>query len=288
MQHVIDVDGIDIWCEEFGRRGDPEVLLIMGTGESGLSWPDPLCVSLAEEGRHVIRYDNRDTGRSSRIDFTGDPYTLTDMAADAMGVLDALGVTAAHIVGVSMGGMIAQEIAIESPERVLTLTLLITTPTVNDPVNPTTFVNGLPDMDVARLMPVFMELAEHPPTTDAERVESALALARATKGSRGFLNEEAFRESTVRTLAHSGSPGNTQNHSQAISRSRDRTELLKSVVVPTLVVHGTEDPIFPYAHAVATSQAVPGARLMTMEGMGHELPAPPELTSIIRSQLNGG
>ena len=288
MQEVLHVNGVDIWYEDFGRSKDPAVLLIMGTGEPGISWSDALCHGLAAEGRRVIRYDHRDTGKSGYFDYDEEPYDLSDMARDAVGLLDALRVPAAHIVGASMGGMIAQEIAIQCPRRVLTLTCLISSPTVNDPENPAAFVSGLPPMDIARLGPVFMVLAENPPTTDAEQIEASLSLARATSGSRGFLDEKAFRQVMERSLAHRTRPADPQNHSRAISASRDRTELLKAVSAPTLVVHGTEDPLFPYQHGVAISECVPGARLLTIEGMGHELPPPADLVNIIRSQLARG
>ncbi|MER6942984.1 alpha/beta fold hydrolase [Nonomuraea sp. NPDC000554] len=280
MRQLVRLDDVEIWCEAFGRAGDPAVLLVMGVGASGVSWPDELCQALAAPGRYVIRYDHRDTGLSSRVDFGSRPYTLADMARDAVGVLDALDVPAAHVVGASMGGMVAQEIAIGYPERVLTLTSMISTPTVNQQANPTEFVADLPPMDLSRLAPVFAAAPD-----GGDPVAAALRLARAATGSRGFLNEDAFRRQTERALAHGPGGDGSQNHSQAISSSRDRRELLKGVSAPTLVVHGTEDPFFPYPHGVATAEAVPGARLVTIDGMGHELPPTPDLVALIESQL---
>lgn len=293
MEQVVKANGIDIWCEDFGREADPAILLIMGIGTSGVAWPDELCERLVSSGFRVVRYDNRDTGLSSYIDFSRNPYTLADMAADAVGLLDALGIPAAHVVGASMGGMVAQEMAINHPERVLSLASMISTPAIPDPSNPMGYSGGLPGMK-PELLAVMMESAGQPVTTREERIEASLKLYKALAGTRQPVDDKLLRAMKERELdrlpdersmAAITEGESSPNQAAAISASRDRVELLASVSVPTVVVHGSEDPIFPYEHGVATAKAVPGAKFISVEGMGHELPDLPELATIILENI---
>lgn len=278
MERVVQANGIDIWCEDFGEPGDPAILLVMGSGTSGKAWPVDLCEDLAAAGYHVVRYDNRDTGKSTLVDFEQRPYTLVDLAADAAGLLDALGIDAAHVVGVSMGGMVAQEIAIHFPERVKTLTSVISTPAVRHPRNPIGWSGGLPRMKL-RAVAAFVGAAIRRPKTREERVKLAVKTARATTGSLGLLDVDDVRKMCEEELDHAVDPDHDDHHGRALAASQDRTAALGSVSVPTLVVHGSEDPIFPYEHGVATAKAVPGARLVMVEGLGHELP--PDLATLV-------
>jgi pimeloyl-ACP methyl ester carboxylesterase len=146
-KHFLRANGLDLWCETFGAGGAPVIVLIMGIGTSRIPWDDDLCRRLAEARYQVVRFDNRDTGLSSTVDYEASPYTLTDMADDVAGLLDALATRPAHIVGASLGGMIAQEFAIAYPERTLTLTAIISTPSLIDETGQ--FTADLPPMDEA-------------------------------------------------------------------------------------------------------------------------------------------
>jgi pimeloyl-ACP methyl ester carboxylesterase len=281
MEQIVKANGIDIWCEDFGKPDDPAILLIMGIGTPGVSWPDELCHGLADAGYRVIRFDNRDVGLSSTIDYEKNPYTLTDMAEDAAGVLDALGIDAAHIVGASLGGMVAQELAIAHPEKVLSLITAISTPATIDSTTgqPT---HGLPSMKM-ELLTTMMEIAAAPVTTREERIEASLKLYRALGGGELPMDEALIRAAKARELDRlpEGSEAlhlaitlgeSSANQSLAVGASRDRVDLLKDVSVPTLVIHGAQDPIFPVEHGEATAKAIPGAELRIVEGMGHSLP----------------
>lgn len=284
MERIVQANGVELWCEDFGAPTDPAILLIMGIRTSGRAWPDRVCRTLADAGYRVVRYDHRDTGRSTALDFEQSPYTLTDMAADAVGILDALAIDAAHVVGASMGGMVAQEMAIEFPARVVTLTSVISTPAVPDPGIPAGWSRGLPPTR-PEMVAVFAEAELHPPTTREERVEFHLRTARALAGTLGLFDEEEARRVCEQEIDHESDADASGNHGLALAVSRDRTEALASVTVPTLVVHGSVDPIFPYEHGIATARAIPGARLVTVEGLGHELP--PNLAELVLEHVRG-
>ena len=265
-------NNIDIEYESFGDPSSPPMLLIMGLAVQMVAWPDGFCRMLADRGFHVVRFDNRDIGRSSMIEggpepnifaaMTGDTstasYTLEDMADDAAGLLDALGIPAAHVVGASMGGMIAQTLAIRHPGRVLSLTSIMST--TGDP----TVGQSKPEAMVALLTP--------PPTTREEAVERGVRIFR-TIGSEAELFDEAFvREmagvSWDRNPSHEGVP----RQLLAIVASGDRTERLRRLSIPALVIHGERDPLVTPSGGEATAAAIPGARLITVARMGHDLP----------------
>jgi len=265
------VNGIELCYERFGDPADPVVLVITGHSSQGVFGMDPLVERLLAAHRGVVRFDNRDTGKSSAIDYDANPYTLLDMATDAVGLLDALDIQAAHLFGGSMGGMIAQEAAIAFPERVLTLISFMSTPAVSEPDRLGHWTGGLPPA-LPRLMEFYEWAEANPPTTPAEIEDFAVKLFRVLAGTKYPFDEETTRE-RLRIQATRSALDGGPNQGQAIVNSRDRTELLASVTAPTLVIHGTEDPIIPYEHGVATAKAVPGAVLMPIEGLGHEMPA---------------
>jgi pimeloyl-ACP methyl ester carboxylesterase len=272
-ERTVGANGIEVWCEDFGSPRDPALLLVMGAGGQGILWPDEFCAGLASGGRYVIRYDNRDTGQSTCVDFARSPYTLADMARDAIGLLDALGIERAHVAGASMGGMIAQTLAIEHGDRVRTLTSIMSSPlgrsgmeAILDPARAT-----LPG-PAPKVMEVLQASAQSPPRTRDERIAQALRLWRALAGSGEPFDEAAVREREARVFARARNPDAAQNHQLAIGASPDRTEALRGVTTPTLVIHGAEDPILPLAHGRATADAIPGAKLLVIEGMGHDLP----------------
>ena len=273
-ERTVRANGIEIWCEDFGSRRDPALLLVMGAGGQGILWPDDFCAGLAAAGRYVIRYDNRDTGQSTCVDFAKSPYTLGDMARDAVGLLDALEVERAHVAGASMGGMIAQTLALEHPGRLRTLTSIMSSPLGRSGME------GILNPAAAKLpgpAPKVMEVLQagmaSPPRTREERIAQAVRLWRALAGSGEPFDEAAVREREARVFARAKDPDASQNHQLAIGASPDRTDALRGVRIPALVIHGSDDPILPLAHGRATAEAIPGAKLLVIEGMGHDIPA---------------
>ncbi|GII92146.1 alpha/beta fold hydrolase [Sinosporangium siamense] len=271
MEHLVESNGVQLWCETFGDPKDPAVLLIMGLGATGTAWPDALCTALSDGGRYVIRYDNRDTGLSGKVDFAAQPYTSLDLAADAVGLLDGLGVSTAHVVGASMGGMIAQEIALEHPGRLQTLTVIMSSA---NPLDPTTgtFRGATVDPRVAAWM---QRGQTDPPLTEEARIAHQLELARILTGSATEFDEAATRQIIARDAARAGASAAhaMQNHTAAAFASRDRSGLIASITTPTLVIHGTEDPMAPFEHGKEIADKIPGAVFLPLEGMGHVMPS---------------
>lgn len=251
-----------IFSEALGRPGDPPVLLIMGAMASMLWWPDEFCRRLAAAGRFVIRYDNRDTGLSAGYEPGTATYTMNDMAADAVGVLDEHGVERAHVAGFSMGGAIAQLAALEHPERVATLTAISSTKV------------GEEDPDLPGPTEEYMLHAaawEDLDWTDTGALADMLVRdARALAGTRHAFDETAARELVDRDLERATDPRRLANHGD-LDGDESSGSRLGELAAPLLVIHGTADPLLPYPHGVALAGAVPGAQLVTVEGGGHEL-----------------
>ncbi|MET9493087.1 alpha/beta hydrolase [Nocardia sp. NPDC006630] len=262
---------LDMAYETFGDPAWPPVLLIMGGGAQMINWPEPFCAELVERGLYVIRFDNRDVGRSTYMsdapkpdigaamagDLSAVSYNLSDMAADAVGLLDALGIASAHVVGASMGGMIAQTIAIEYPGRVRSLTSMMST-------------TGNPEVGQSDPK-AFGEPGGLPSNRDeyiAWRLESARALR-----SPGYEFDEAAAIENAGLAYDRGFDFDAMmRHMLAVLGSGDRTARLREVRVPTLVMHGTADLVFDVSGGRATAAAVPGARLVIFAGMAHSLP----------------
>lgn len=266
-------NGIELAYETFGERDAPPLLLIAGLGAQLINFPEGFCRELADRGHFAVRFDNRDAGESTHLDDAGKPdlrailaegdtstapYALTDMAADAVGLLDALGIDSVHLVGVSMGGMIAQTVAAHHPERVRSLTSIMST-------------TG--ERSVSQSTPEAAAVLTSPPSrTREEAIERAPEIGRVL-GSPGFpLDEEALRERAALAWDRGVNPAGFARQLGAIYRSGDRTEMLRSLGVPTLVIHGEDDPLIPIAGGRATAVAVAGAELVTIPGMGHDLP----------------
>ena len=245
----------------------------MGAGAQGIRWPQELVDGLVDAGRHVIRYDNRDTGQSTCFDFATHPYTLDDLALDAVGVLDGYSIAAAHVVGASMGGMIVQTLMLKHRPRVRSATIIMSSPISGGGGDTTEFaMNDLPGPSedvMARLM-----VPSDPGDTPEAQIERRLGVYRLLKGSAEPFDAALQREVTRREVDRARDFSAANNHAVAVARStpRDRRPLLRSVEVPTLVVHGTEDPILPYAHGVSRAETIPGAELLTLERAGHDLP----------------
>jgi pimeloyl-ACP methyl ester carboxylesterase len=258
---TFDVMSVEICSETFGEPSDPAVLLIMGAMASMLWWPDEFCRRLAGSGRFVIRYDNRDTGRSTGYEPGTATYTGDDMAADAVRVLDEHGVERAHVVGMSMGGGIAQQVVLDYPDRVLSLTAISTSAIDGG--------GGLPGPtpEYMRHAAAFGDLD----WTDTEAVADLIVRdARALSGTRHAFDETAAREFVARDLERAIDPSRLVNH-DSIGGGEPKPRRARDIGVPLLVIHGTADPLLPLPHGVALAEAVPGATLVKVEGGGHEL-----------------
>jgi pimeloyl-ACP methyl ester carboxylesterase len=267
-ERLAKVNGIELCHETFGEPDGRPLLLVMGLGAPMIWWDEEFCETLAAQGFRVIRFDNRDAGRSSRMRgrahlpqaylLRSSPYSLADMAADAAGLLDALGVPAAHVAGASMGGMIAQTLAFRYPGRVLSLTSIMSSTGGR--------LVGRPS---AKAMSMLLAA---PPRSRAEYVETLVRTFRLI-GSPGYPFDEArMRERAERTFDRGVHPGGTLRQLAAILADRDRTSRLRRVRVPALVVHGARDPLVHVSGGRATARAIPGADLDIVPGMGHDLP----------------
>ncbi len=263
---------VELAYETFGVAGNPPLVLVMGLATQMLGWPDEFCEALADSGFHVVRFDNRDIGLSTHLDeagtpdlsplfagqpITSAPYSLADMADDTIRLVDAIGLGRVHLVGASMGGMIVQEVALRHPERLLSLTSIMSTTSPN--VGPPT-----PAASAALFSP--------PATTESEAAERAIAVYRVI-GSPGYpLDEVALSARARESFRRSNDPAGVARQLAAIHASGDRTERLRRLGVSTLVLHGEDDPLVQVDGGRATAAAVPGARLVTWPGMGHDLP----------------
>jgi pimeloyl-ACP methyl ester carboxylesterase len=255
---MIEANGVELCTETFGDRDDPPVLLIMGIGGSMLWWDEEFCRLLADSGRFVIRYDHRDTGRSVSYPPGRPGYTSDDLVADAAAVLDAHGIAAAHVVGVSMGGALAQLVALDFPDRVASLVLISTSFAVGSH-------DGLPG-PTAEFMD-FVGTASVDWSDGASLTEYLVEYSRVLAGERPF-DEGALRDLVRLDIERARDFSAAQNHELLGDEGRERAPL-SSIAVPTLVIHGTADPMFPPGHGEALADAIPGAVLLPLEGAGH-------------------
>ncbi|MDW6025259.1 alpha/beta hydrolase [Mesorhizobium sp. BAC0120] len=259
---AIRTDGIEIATEDFGDPAHPPVLLIMGAMASMLWWPDEFCRRLSNSGRYVIRFDNRDTGLSTKYEHGRPGYTSADMVDDVVRVLDGYGLTSAHIVGMSMGGAIAQSVALEYPQRVLSLTAISTSPV---------------GMDTSHLPPARPEYQDHSAEagqvnwSDREQaVRSMVEEMRVLASPAHPFDKRTARRFVESDFDRSNSFASAANHFLLESGRKLRGRMAE-LRVPLLVIHGTADPLFPIEHGEALARAVPGAKLVRLEGGGHEL-----------------
>ncbi len=261
---LLEVNGARLCAQTFGRRSDPAILLIMGASAAMDWWEDDFCERLAAGPRHVVRYDHRDTGQSTTYPPGAPGYVGADLVADAVGVLDALDLRAAHVVGMSMGGALAQLVALDHPDRVASLTLVATSPA--GPGEP-----DLPGMD-DEAGAAFAALGEPDWSDRAAVLDHVVALARACAGRSRPFDEQHMRAVWEHVLERTiDIEAAMKNHYATEGGGRWR-ERLGGLDVPTLVIHGGEDPLFPIEHGRALAREIPGAELLTLPHAGHELP----------------
>ena len=259
-ERMVEANGVELCAEAFGDPADPPVLLVMGSGGSMLWWEEGFCRQLADGGRFVIRYDHRDTGRSVTYEPGLPEYTGADLVADAAGVLDAHGIPAAHVVGVSMGGALAQLLALDFPGHVRSLVLISTTQALPGGRG------GLPapTEEFSR----FAATATVDWTDRDSVVDYLVEYSRVLAGGRRPFDETRLRSLVRRDVERARDFAAAQNHDMLSDDERSRSPL-SSIAVPTLVVHGTADPLFPFPHGEALAAEIPGARLLALDGAGH-------------------
>jgi pimeloyl-ACP methyl ester carboxylesterase len=256
---MIEVNDVELCTSSFGDPTDPPILLIMGVGASMLWWEEGFCRLLADGDRFVLRYDHRDTGRSVTYEPGRPGYTGADLVADAVGVLDAYGIDAAHVVGVSAGGAFAQLLALTFRARVRSLVLISTSPAL--PVD-----RELPS--ATEQYHRFLANAEVDWSDDESVTEYLVGYARMLAGDERPFDEEAARELVRRDVERARDIAASENHG-AIDEGELPHDPLSAISVSTLVVHGTADPMFPPEHGQALVEAIPGAERLTLEGAGH-------------------
>lgn len=272
MEHFVDATpGVRLWVEERGPSDAPALLLIMGAQASGLGWPDELVDALAARHR-VIRYDHRDTGRSTRA-FDQQPYAITDLAEDAVAVLDALGVERAHIVGLSLGGMLAQLLVADHPDRLLSATLIGTCALSSAPY---TRPDGtrVPPEELPGIAPHILAMWALPVEDHGLEAELDRRVEhwRALGGDRIPFDAGRARAMERKIIEHTGHYTTGTAHGRADTAGMDRTEELAKTDIPVLVVSAPAEPVFPPPHPQHLAQVVRGARLVEIPGMGHALP----------------
>jgi pimeloyl-ACP methyl ester carboxylesterase len=266
VERMVRANGVDLCVEGVGDPSDPAILLVMGAGASMLYWDAEFCGRLAAAGRFVIRYDHRDTGRSTTSPAGSPDYALRDLVDDAAGVLDAFGVASAHVVGMSMGAAIGQLLALDHASRVRSLTLTCSTP-------------GGPGHDAPDLPPMSDELAalfaQEPAEPDwsdrAAVIDHHVAGERAYAGTLPF-DEAGWQQVAARTYDRSTDMAASFTNHFLVDAGEPWRHRLAAVAHPTLVLHGTDDPFLPFGHGVALAAEIPGARLVAVDGAGHEPP----------------
>ena len=258
-ERMIETNDVALCTESFGDPADPPILLIMGIGGSMIWWEEGFCRMLAEGGRFAIRYDHRDTGRSTTYPVGSPGYTGADLLADAARVLDVYEIPAAHIVGVSAGGGFAQELALDRPERVLSLVLISTT-------FATATARSLrgPTEEFGK----FVATARVDWSDDDSVVEYLVGYQRLLAGGERPFDEPAARELVRRDIERASDYPAVQNHDSIQDDGGDYPPV-SSIAVPTLVIHGSADPMFPIGHGEALAEELPDARLLRLEGAGH-------------------
>ncbi|MDP4503811.1 alpha/beta fold hydrolase [Nonomuraea turcica] len=277
---MINIDGVELWTEEFGDATHPPILLVMGSMTQGILWPDEFVGRLAAAGRRVIRYDHRDTGKSATFDFEQQPYTWLDIRDDVLRVMDAYGLDSAHLVCHSAGGLLGQLIAVEQPERVRTLTVIGSSPLggrEGEVLLRALTGQPQPEGSLPPPRPEFVEyftklITAPPPADRREQVERMIAEARVLHGTGLPFDEDAERHLQERVLERARDLSAVVNHRLAHAANPDiePADALGKVQAPTLVIEGTHEPVKP-GHSAIIAERIPGAELLMIDGMGHML-----------------
>ncbi len=271
---TVAANGIDIAYETFGSPSDPPVVLVMGLGTQMIAWPDPFCADLADRGRFVVRFDNRDVGLSTHLNELPTPsylevvarrkkppYQIEDMAQDTLGLIDALGLDRVHLVGISMGGFIAQAAALRDPERIATLTLMMTSTGSRRVGNPKPIV--------------FWRMLRRRVTTDRQSAHAAALEITEIIRSRGYsFDEEYFTAQFDRAYDRGYNFDGYLRQLAAVGAQSNRTRQLRNLQQPTLVIHGLHDPLVASSGGLALARQLRNARFIGFPGMGHDLPRP--------------
>lgn len=264
---LIRINGVDLCVETFGDPADPALLLIAGAASSMDAWHDEFCQRLARGPRFVIRYDTRDTGRSTTYDAGSPQYSGVDLTNDVLGILDHLHLQRAHLVGISMGGGIVQRIAVEHPDRVATLTLISTTP--GGPGGP-----GRSDLPppAEHVRAMFAKPAPTPDWSDRAAVIAHMVDSERAFAGSGPLDEAESRRTAARTYDRTRNVAASMTNHRLVDGGAPIRPRLAEITAPALVLHGTDDPLFPYGHAEALAAEIPGAHLVALEHVGHQMP----------------
>lgn len=288
-----DIEGLHLYYEDWGEESAPVILLIMGLGAQLVAWPDEFVRLLVQGGYRVIRYDNRDVGLSAKVKHKGRfqpirnayvraklgfkvaaPYTLKDMARDAVALMDELAIESAHLVGASMGGMIAQLVAARHPHKARSLVSLMSS-------------SGAPWLPGGKLK-LLLRMVTKPPSTETDVLLAHYMQTMRMMGSPGFpMSREEMKARTHRWIERAYHPAGTARQMLAIMATGSRVKYLRRIQVPTLVIHGRADPLVPVAHGKHTASCIPDAELEIIDGMGHDLPPAllPRLSDLILSHL---
>lgn len=281
-ERFVKTGPLELWTESFGDPNNPAILLIMGAGAQGIFWPDRFCQILADNGFFVIRYDNRDVGQSSSIDFSKNPYSLDEMADDAIAILNAYGIEKANIVGASMGSTIAQLLALNHPERVLSLVLFMSTPDLS------VIVRSIIPYALRPFMGFYTKKTDLPsPSPEVIKFYRLLWLfspkdqaawlkmmhkAWLVFSAGSSVDEEEIKSLNEKAVSRARSLGGVVNHSQVIKASAKKKINLAAIDKPTLIIHGQNDPVFPPEHGKFLSTIIPNAHLEIIPDMGHVIP----------------
>ncbi len=266
---TVKIGNVDIYTENFGDSSNPAVLLIMGATAQGVMWDEKFCEALADFGYFVIRYDHRDTGKSSRIDYNASPYTLGDLTSDAISILKSYNISKAHFIGASMGSFIAQKAALIYPEMVKTLTCIMSSP------NHQIFVDGFVGKDTSHhplppsnplIMEYYQELLSINPKTIEESEQLHSEAWKKVSGHHEHLSIRMFEGKILKRLKNHKY---IHNHSFALANSPDLYGDLCKINVPTLIIHGKEDYVLPFEHGQHLSEMIRGSKFIEYDGMGH-------------------
>lgn len=296
-EQIVKINDINICLETFGNQSNPAIFLLMGNSAQGIMWDDKFCQLLADNNYFIIRFDYRDTGLSSCVDYAKNPYNLTDLTNDVLSLMDYLKIAKAHFVGLSMGGAIAQLLALYHSARVVTITLMMTSPDLSIKNNAFhgkfDLQNKLPPPSAEFIQKV-IELNKKPAESDAEKLKQIVENWRLANGGKATFDDDywyglvrkAMHRESLNPEARNLKFANLGNHTKAqMASSQPNLEIVKNIKTPCLIIHGAEDPIFPPEHAQALSENIQGSRLALIQDMGHAL-NPVYFEKIIKEIVN--